>query len=358
VYAILPLALWFVGAGSGNGRSSPSAGCGIQPDPAPWALALVFRRSAAGLRYAGTVRRPRLSTSALKATRAPIPADVAPGRNTASVPADADFEVWMADSGHTTGIWCSSRRRTAAVITAGGAPIPVAGGEIRRLITEAAPAQPAWAPAVVPNAIACYPAPPESLARLCRISQIIAVGEVVGIVRVAHTPVNGTGQIQHVVYALAVEHCLKPAARDSPPLLKVYQQGGWLPWSDDDGRTRGAGYAVINDPPLIVGGRYVLFLDKPDDPLGRDRRRGYVAGSYGNVSGKIAELDEYRAADHWRGKLLISDGTTRFPSASSDETEAHWRFEDPDSPQILDVPEEQALRSIQRAVAAEAAAPR
>ena len=347
--ALLALCL---AAGGSIPRPSAASSVGPAGEPAgstKWTLAVVVRRGAVGPRYVGSVRDPRVP-EAIQGGAA-----YAGERVDRRPPADPDYEIWLVASGRTLGLRYSSRGGVYTIVMPGGREGSIFrdSGEIRQIVARAAPARADWARPVPNNTVFCYLPPPAALDTLCHESMVIAVGTVAGIVRVDHCPVNSTGPQQHTVYAVAVERYLKADAPQPPPIIKVTQVGGWLPWKERTGGS-GVGFGSAENPMLTVGARYCLFLARRPYPIpSHVRRLGFVLAMEDGVWGKGGELDEYSIVDHWRAKMLLAGGVTRAPGPGESESMTHWRFER--GPQILDVREEQALAIIQQAVAAEAA---
>jgi hypothetical protein len=307
--------------------------------PEKWALAVVFERQGDGRRFRGILEEPR------------VPA--AGGSAAAGLPqGPAEFEVWLLADGHTRGFAYSPGERTYQELPEeGAAPEPMADdGALARIVGEARPRALRRPLPDTPPAVACGVPVPDTLVTLCRDSKVIAVGRVAGILREAHTPVGTNGPHQHTVYAFAVEEYLKNPEPVAPPVVKVWQQGGPLPWSFD--RFSGVGWRMGEDPMLNVGDRYCLFLRRGADRPGEHRRRGYVTGSRPWGHGKISELDEYGYAHIWRGKLLLGDGLSRAPGIDHPPY-YHWAFET--GPQIVGVSEAEALAAIREEVARQAA---
>jgi hypothetical protein len=90
-----------------------------------------------------------------------------------------------------------------------------------------------------------------------------------------------------------------------------------------------------------------------EDSSGEFHRLGYVPCEIDGVHGKRQELDEYGLADHWLGRLLLRGGMTQVQQALGN-SEDHWQFAD--GPQVLDVPEAEAIRVIRAQVRAPASA--
>ena len=193
--------------------------------------------------------------------------------------------------------------------------------------------------------------PPKTLAALCAGAQVIAKGTVVWILRNEHTPINSPYAPQHTVYIFAVEQYLKSTSKSGPAVLKVIVPGGQLPYIEVTGAPGGIGWELEESPMLDIGSRYCLFLDRPQDSSPTFQRLGFVPAGAHNRYGKHAELDEYRVREMWRGKLLLRDGIARPARLTGVPLYDAWRFES--GPQILNVPEDEAIRNIREAVTSE-----
>ena len=80
-------------------------------------------------------------------------------------------------------------------------------------------------------------------------------------------------------------------------------------------------------------------------------RYGYVPATVNGLTGIAAFLDEYRAVDHYRGKLLLKEGHIWPPVEPSAPDYVQWRFEEGDV-QIMNVPENEAVRLIRATIGA------
>jgi hypothetical protein len=304
----------------------------------------VFRREKGTYSYLGAVSNPKLPGLAVA-----VPTRPSRGRVTGNAGSDAEYEIWLMGDGPSRGIWYSPSRRLWGDLDSTGAPHHDAG-LIGHLISVARPTIPEPPRPVSAESTGLWLPPPPTLAALCRQSRIIAVGRVVGVLGYAHNPVQSTECVQHTVYAFAVEQYLKIDTPAGRPVLKVWQNGGPLPWTGPSGVGRAVGWEIAEDPMLNVGDRYILFLKLPEEPGNEWHKLGFVPGrSGGGIYGKIAELDEYIATDHWRGKLLLRNGRTQAPRFLGNP-EDHWRFET--GPQILDIPEAAAIQTIRLQLAA------
>ena len=304
-----------------------------------WKQALVFRRDG-GRSYVGTVEKPEVGSLEPAASSA----------SKSEVPTAADYEVWLARDGATRALWYSSTSGTYGTLSMSGEAGPAAldQGTLAAVVKAARAPSTSALPRIVGGAIGCYATTrPRTLADLSGQSDLIVVGQIAGVLRNAHTPVNARGLYQHTVFAFAVERYLKTNGAGAPALLKVRQIGGWLPW--DEGGVRGVGFVFQDEPLLILGQRYCLFLDLPK-PSPEVLRRGFCAGSYGGIWGKSAELDECSLANPWRARLLLREGFTR-AQPDVPEVDQHWRFDT--GPQILDVREQAAFQAIREAVTQE-----
>jgi hypothetical protein len=304
-------------------------------------LAVIFEHTAHGRELLGIVSEESRLREISTTTPAKLARDAANDARTYR-----SHEIWVLRDGSASGYWYSSAQHLAGPLEDERMLPPSGAGAFAALVEAARPPAPVEAPSSPALGKGSYWAPPATLRGLVSPSEVIAVGRVVGIVRNGHTPVNSTGMLQHTVYAFAVEHYLKHSG-DTPPVLKVWQTGGWLPWQEPLTSRSGVGMINLDDPMLNVGDRYCLFLNRPPAD-GEVRRRGYHTASAGGVTGRVADLDEYKAAHHWRGKLLLRGGLTRSPDVSRHRQHNHWQFES--GPQILDIHEERALEAIADAV--------
>ena len=66
------------------------------------------------------------------------------------------------------------------------------------------------------------------------------------------------------------------------------------------------------------------------------------------VSGKVADIDEYEYTDTFEGKLLLKDGMTRPVETTGNPKFDNWTFRF--GPQILNVPENEAIQAIEAEV--------
>jgi len=312
--------------------------------PSPdWKLAVVFKRQKGRRIYVGTVNKPVLPINLSEPARSQKKGVAPPSTNKA-----IDYEVWLAANGVTRGLWYASAQRVFGDLSAKGQPGPARrdDGTLQRLVSRARPSVAKRPRRIDARAVADFVAAPDTLAELCSRSGVIVVGRVTGILREAHTPINANYENQHTVYVVAVETYLKTDASGTPALRKVWQEGGTLPWQGMvEGEPGGVGYEIEGDPMLDVNSRYILFLYGTSDPGGAFTQLGYVGATIYNVSGKMAELDEYHVADPWRGKILLLNGMTQAPRQTGSLELDHWRFSEP--PQILDVPEAEAIAAIQ-----------
>jgi hypothetical protein len=312
-------------------------------------LAVIYRREGDGRLLSGAVK------SIIQA--AEVEAAMAVGTAGRDAAAEhATHEIWLVGSGTTRGFWYSEDHGAYGVLDRDGVGLGHYHQEFRRLVKLAA--IPRALSHRQPNVVLdTYPGAGTSipLAELTRESHIIAIGTVLGIVREAFTPVNGSGPRQHTVYALAVHEYLKAGSEVEPPVLKVYQSVGTLPFvfhAADGSLHPGAGFHLKDDPPLLVGADYLLFLRMPDISL--HRQRGYRFGGHNGVYGKIAELDEYVTTALWRGKVLIKDGYTWSPDADGRPLTMPLPEEKRvrEGPEILGQPVREAVRLVREALEA------
>jgi hypothetical protein len=304
---------------------------------ADWRLAVIFSRTAEGRSYLGT---------------APVTALPGPSALAEAPPAAAaSIEVWLARDGGLLGLWYAPEQETYGEI--GTAEAYRDDGVIARLVATASTPRPRsldGASRADSQIHALHFGNPATLLGQCRASEVIVVGRVAGVLRESHTPVGADGLKQHTVTLVAVEEFLH-APEGAPPVVKVYQIGGMLAWTDIDG-SRGIGMEELKNPLLIPGERYCLFLNRPLGPRENWEKLGYVPGTSNGVSGKVAELDEYKLIDPVQGRLLLRDGITQVQQYLPDELPVPWRFEM--GPQLLGLPEANALALIREEVRAQA----
>jgi len=181
-----------------------------------------------------------------------------------------------------------------------------------------------------PVVTAQMPLEPGAFAVMCKSPDVIAIGQVVGIWRMDHTPVNSLNMSQHTVFLFAVEQYLKRRCVPAVPLLKIHWNGGDLPWVWHG--TTGQGYSIEGDPRLQVGARYVLFLNTVAKPWGR-RNTPYAMANIDGVQGKSGDWDELLFSSPYRAKLLLRDGVVQ-----PIDPARNWRFDYGE--QILGLPEQ------------------
>jgi hypothetical protein len=325
--ALVPLALFGLGFGvlplSPAAPLGPAAASALEaPD---WRVAVVFARSGKARNYVGTA-----TVEALPAPAAPV---------AGAAPEAPHYEIWLAGDGALRGLWYSSVENLYGEVN--GEHGFRDDGSLRRLLGRVAPLGPPPGQTGGPRVFACptFGSPP-SLAAQCRGSDLIVVGRVVGVLREAHSPIGAEMSRQHTVSLFAVEEYLK-GPPSAPPVVKVHQNVGSLPWRMEGLSASGAGYEEMQNPRLLLGERYCLFLKRPADPSGRYAKIGYVSGSTGGISGKVAELDEFMLVDNRQGRLLLRNGRTKGqPRQPFDE-----------EPQILNLPEHDAVALIRSYIA-------
>jgi hypothetical protein len=318
-----------------------NAACLADSGVPPWKIAVVFKKQDGTRVFAGVITEAELRSVA------------ASGRANGSAPAKGAYEIWFADNGTTRGVTYNQSTRLWSELSSVRAPRTYHqdGGAVANIIALAhdPPGQrPRHIDAV---ARASWPPPSPTLRTMCKGAHTIAVGQIVGILREAHTPIGAPYDEQHTVFVMAVEQYLKTGNPAQPPIIKIHNEGGTLPFVEPTGRNAGRSGAEVDDDPLLdVGLRYLLFLRSLDEAIGPNHTRGYVSAEIGGYSGKEAELDEYKAIDHWRGKLLLIGGYTRPPRAMGHPHYDSWRFDK--DPQILNVPEAVALHAIRDSLTA------
>ncbi len=346
----------------GSGSAAPvahapaerSAGETTWDDPS-WGRAIVFRTSGGRREYVGSVDRPTVPTIARKLT------PEQPGGAISTGAGVGEYEIWFLGNGRTAVAGFSPARRQIRLpgdLGLRSAAVPEVQ-ELAEVIRTARPSTPASAALLPAGATVGYPrralGPTLDLRQLCDRSSVILVGNVAGILRQAHSPINSSARDQHTVYVVVVEEYLKYPKDGTPlSLVKIRTSGGPLPWTEQG--TRGVGFWQDDSPMLAVGSRYCLFLRSPleDDFLNRNRKRGYIQGYYSDSNGVVSTgpvgaLDEYYASEPRQGKVLLAQGFAR-PAEHRGAQRDRWQFLR--EPQIVEVPEAQALAAIRAAVSA------
>lgn len=350
------------GAGSAGTRSATfdsragdERAAGVTPgEDTAWGLAVVFRSHGGRREYIGSVARPKAPTVALG-----LALETAGGTLPAGAGVGTEYEIWFLGNGRTAVAGFSPALRQ---ICLGPDPAPRQAAamemeELAALLRTARAPEPTSGllPAAARVATMCRAfQPPLDLRELCGESSVILVGRVVGILRQAHSPINSPSRNQHTVYVVQAEDCLKhTTAGPLLPLIKVRTSGGPLPWTEHS--SNGIGYWQDDSPMLAVGNRYCLFLRSPLDNNSNNRaqKRGYVSGIFsdgnGVVSGPVGMLDEYYASNPRISKVLLRGGLA-LPAEHRGAQRDRWQFLR--EPQIVEVPEAQALAAIRAAVRA------
>jgi len=299
-----------------------------RPADSPWRVAVVFEVKGGRRTYRGVVPNP----GALPAT-APVRPDQSDGLPGA---AERHYEIWYSRDGETVGFRHYPGRGEIAAVSADGVVKGIGPddgtaarlfGRMRRTTGPAPP------PPRNPEAsIACPGSRPDRIEWLCRGSDFIAVGRVIGIWRNAYSPINGAGPEQHTVALFAVEEFLLERYSLSPPVLKVYQVGGYL----------GRGFALHGCPLLNVGDRYIVFVYSPAKHFVK-HKLPYIEGTFPPYTGKLADWDEVSAHYGERSSVLLTlAGTMPMdPSVSW----MPWKGE-----ALIGVPERTAINRIRAVV--------
>jgi len=180
----------------------------------------------------------------------------------------------------------------------------------------------------------CGPGDYESLADMCVRSSTVVVGRVLGIVRVHLSPPNAPSACVGTVitvYRVAVEQYLRDdGAPHRPAAINVALLGGVL---------GGRAYFVENEPGLMPGARYLLFLR-----VARSDIPGMCAGVWGITlrKGECSPVSR-------RAVILLENGRTAAPRDAYQQMRP-WRFEF-DSEPLLGIPEAQALQRVREVLA-------
>lgn len=348
--------VWFIltvfllgGVNGSLSAASEAPSTRVAASNSPWIWAVVFKRVGDRRTYAGMVFRPMVPFHELhvKIHERPAPADQR------IVSGKVDHEIWLTGNGVTLGLWYSHTEGKFGEIGSDGEFLDPHGDAdaMDRIVTRARqiPA-PKLPPRFDSIASASYLPGPPDLASLCKSAEFIAVGVRAGVLRTAHTPIGTTNAEQHTVSLFAVEELLKSPKDNRPAVLKVRQPYGNLPFVMFNGRVTGVGSVVKEDPPLLQGERYVLFLNSVPDPDGSRRAWGYLQGTHYGVTGKTGELDELHFTDVLHGRVLLHSGRA-VAQPQVGEAENDWKFVR--EPQIVDVSEEQAISAIRAALKSE-----
>ena len=318
------------------------SGVPSQPGYRGWKVAVVFKRAGGRLEFAGVTIAPK---SPISVNAAGSSATRGSARRVAF---SYDREVWYAGNGSLLGIAFDTKSMRFTVIRDGAPISPVFRDDstVATTCAEAAAIKSTELKHADAEVISEYFMPPQSLANLCSRSDLICIGVPVAVLRNAHTPINADSMDQHTVQLVTVEALLKEDHTHRAPVIKLRQEGGDLSYATPRGPTRGRGTKYLEDPILTLGKRYILFLQK----LGKDRAPGAtsIEGHVGGVHGTIAELDEYRVSDHWRGKVLIESGKTAAPEKTGRPRMDHWQFELGGT--LIDLSEKDAIESIRKTV--------
>lgn len=188
-----------------------------------------------------------------------------------------------------------------------------------------------------PVAHASSPDGDSTLAELVANSEMVALGEVVGIWRKGYSPLNNEGPYQHTVFLFAVQSFLKADRPDREQILKIHQQGSDLPWRDREGRMN-TGMVFEGSPMLTVGGRYILFLNTARSRVAIPREP-VVMATVDGITGKVADWDECIFQFPLRSKIRIINGISHSAGMARD-----WAFDD--GQRILGISEQAAVTSI------------
>lgn len=325
--------------------------CMAAPQQAAWKLAVVFKRQKERLVYVGTVNTVN------HVSLLPLVQHRSPDRKPAGSPAlqnetVADYEIWLAADGQIRGIWYASAQQRFGLLTAEKGAGHRDNGVLRNLIKAAALPTPQSRSRPDASSRVMHVPWPRTLQLLCEESPVIVVGRVVGILRNAHTPIAASGADQHTVFVIAVEDYLKNDTTDianktlrdrlslAPRIVKVWQEGGALPWRSEELSLQGKGYEVKNMPLMTLGERHILFLE--GSSASRDTRVVNGVPWREPDTEKYIEADEYIVSYAPVGNLVLRNDKTR-PHLNPDSKGKPFES----GPQIVGVTEKEAIAAIQ-----------
>ncbi|WP_395140642.1 hypothetical protein [Armatimonas sp.] len=186
---------------------------------------------------------------------------------------------------------------------------------------------------------------PENIKDLIRPHDIIITCYVEGILRFSHSPFNSPHMFQNTLYSVHVEKYLKGTGTQQ---IKVLQSGGPLAWqSQTDSNKIKTGYKIYGNPFLLVNTRYILFLRDPSIYNTQISEKGYAEHTVKNIKGISFYAEEYLFINPLHGKILLKNGYS-YSSLIVDIPNSSWKF--PDNPQIVGIPEIQAIKNIENAI--------
>jgi len=260
--------------------------------PNKWKTAVVYQVVHGQKSYLGSISNPVIPAGWTTDVLGLEPA------KTRFVVPTIDYEVWLERDGGTLGVWLSSKTQRAGCIYRDGTYLPAHAEDawVKPLISHVRSEDKNYNLLVNSHqTIREYSLPALTLDELVRESDIIVIGRDVALMRMQHTPVGGQGPLQCSVFLLSIERYLKNdsssiSGYSAPPVIKILQDSGILPWQEDGARS--VGNLSREDPLLNVGGRYLVFL-KAFDATSTDIRKGYISATVDGITGMSAELDEY-----------------------------------------------------------------
>ncbi|MFY9235190.1 MAG: hypothetical protein WAO58_12115 [Fimbriimonadaceae bacterium] len=154
------------------------------------------------------------------------------------------------------------------------------------------------------------------------------------------------GPPQHTVFDFRVESFLSKKIPHEGPMLEIRQEQGDLEWTIEE--TRGRGVRVSGEPMLMVGSRYMLFLQWPPKDNLALRRRPHHEATFEGVTGKSGELGELLILGSVAGQVRIVNDVAVMPQEEGMERKADWRFKR--DPQILGLSEAQLVAAVRAAI--------
>lgn len=171
-------------------------------------------------------------------------------------------------------------------------------------------------------------------------ADVIVLGKVSKVLAVRPTPIDcpdPEGWMgNHTVYAFEVEQYFKGKGAKT---VKIHNDGGIV---------NGIEYYQPDNPGLLVGERYFLFLKSyEDDKL--TKKLGFIPCGVGKNTYKLGDADELFPAEAQRAKIRIENGVL-VQATDEDHSLGAWRFEKLGSDQLIGVTEQEAHAIIRKAV--------
>ncbi len=178
---------------------------------------------------------------------------------------------------------------------------------------------------------------PDSLVAM---SDMIVIGKVTAVLAMRTTPVDCPPSEfwlgNHTVYSFHVEEYLMGTG---PETVKIRHDGG---------EAAGLRYIQDDNPGLIVGERYLLFLVSSQNSP-RVKKYGYLVCSKNGKIYKAGDADELQPSDWQRSKIRIEDGV--LVQATDDEHPLPpWRFQERGCDQLIGITEREARDVIKKAI--------